>query len=294
MEGSELDKVEVPDIRKAGDPELARSKESAHVYGESNTVCATEKRSDGADFDPRDLMIDVGSGLALLWAENTTLRWCIDKSSLRLFPDRTEGEKYTVTLMNDAIRQWGVASPVKFQQVFESDVWDFRVRYASAPDCDSNGCVLASAYFPDAGQHDLVIYPTLIESKNHNYNVNVMVHELGHIFGLRHYFAASREAWRASAVFGKHEEVSIMNYGTKSVLTSTDLSDLKTLYELCRSGKMRDIAGYPVVFVHPFSTHIAAARMSADQGGSSMGGVHSFRESDGSDVMTLGSIKTNF
>ena len=41
-----------------------------------------------------------------------------------------------------------------------------------------------------------------------------------------------------SQVFGAHKPFSIMNYGSKSVLTPRDRSDLKRLYQLAWKGKL--------------------------------------------------------
>ena len=56
--------------------------------------------------------------------------------------------------------------------------------------------------------------------------VDTFIHEIGHIFGLRHFFAnVSETAW-PSEIFGRHENFSIMNYGALSELTDADKDDL--------------------------------------------------------------------
>jgi hypothetical protein len=47
-----------------------------------------------------------------------------------------------------------------------------------------NGCVLASAFFPDAGRHELVIYPRMF-AQNRKEPVDTLIHEIGHTFKLR-------------------------------------------------------------------------------------------------------------
>ena len=81
-----------------------------------------------------------------------------------------------------------------------------------------NGYVLASAFFPDAGRHELVIYPKMF-SQSRREQVDTLIHEVGHIFGLRHFFANIRETAWPSQVFGTHKPFSIMNYGHQSELT---------------------------------------------------------------------------
>jgi hypothetical protein len=42
--------------------------------------------------------------------------------------------------------------------------------------------------------------------------VDTLTHEIGHIFGLRHFFADVRESAFPSEVFGEHRPFSIMNF----------------------------------------------------------------------------------
>jgi hypothetical protein len=84
--------------------------------------------------------------------------------------------------------------------------------------------------------------------------VETLVHEIGHIFGLRHFFAnVSETAW-PSQIFGTHKPFSIMNYGSESVLTAEDRFDLKRLYQLVWSGELTQINGTPIKLVKAFHT----------------------------------------
>jgi hypothetical protein len=73
--------------------------------------------------------------------------------------------------------------------------------------------------------------------------METMEHEIGHIFGLRHFFANISEKEWSSELFGTDSAFSIMNYGDKSKLTADDIKDLKILYELVWSGKLTEING---------------------------------------------------
>jgi predicted Zn-dependent protease len=75
-------------------------------------------------------------------------------------------------------------------------------------DCDANGCVLASAFFPDAGRHELVIYPKMF-TQTHEEQVETMTHEIGHIFGLRHFFANITETAWPSQIFGVRRRMDV-------------------------------------------------------------------------------------
>ncbi len=107
------------------------------------------------------------------------------------------------------------------------------------------------AFFPDAGRHELTVYPRMFQESEKE-RVETLEHEIGHVFGLRHFFAQiSEQRWK-SEIFGKHKPFSIMNYGTKSRLTATDKSDLKRLYHLVWSGTLSQINGTPIRLVRPF------------------------------------------
>lgn len=65
------------------------------------------------------------------------------------------------------------------------DRWDFEIVVGHANDCDRNGCVLASAFIPDAGRHELTIFPKMFDQAREE-QVETLIHEIGHVFGLRH------------------------------------------------------------------------------------------------------------
>ena len=81
-----------------------------------------------------------------------------------------------------------------------------------------------------------------------------IAHEIGHIFGLRHFFAQVNESAWPAEVFGEHEKFSIMNYGANSVMTSDDKDDLRRLYQMAWAGQLTHINGTPIQLVKPFHT----------------------------------------
>lgn len=228
------------------------SNPDVHVYNEK-VVCVTNRRGFATpeNRSAAEIVVDANEGFVPLWDRNVILRWQFDDVSMEYFDDPNAAIAGIRELMGEAILAWGDASPVKFK---ESDgIWDFRVEMRDADRCNDRGCVLASAFFPDTGHNRLVLYPELFE-QSHKEQVETMIHEIGHIFGLRHFFANISETWRASEIFGTHSEFSIMNYGHKSVLTETDKSDLKKLYQLAWSGQLTDINGTPIRLVRPLSS----------------------------------------
>lgn len=170
---------------------------------------------------------------------------------MSVFQDTGAAKTAIEELLGKALLAWGDAVPVQLAK--RDDAWDFEIVVREADRCSINGCVLASAFFPDAGRHEFVIYPKMF-TQSEKEQVDTFIHELGHTFGLRHFFAnVSETAW-PSEVFGEHQPFSIMNYGGQSELTDDDKSDLKRLYQAAWSGKLTKINGTPIQHVKPFHT----------------------------------------
>lgn len=134
-----------------------------------------------------------------------------------------------------------------------SDPWDFEIVVSAQDNCNAVGCTLARAFFPDSGQHDLVVFPRMFGQVRAE-QVETMAHELGHVFGLRHFFANVSETAFPSEVFGTHNRFTIMNYGADSTLTETDRADLTALYQAVRAGSLIQINGTPVRLFRPYSS----------------------------------------
>jgi Matrixin len=234
-------------------PNSTKGAESeVHVFGDK-VVCDTEPRGHATPRgrSPLEIVVDASEGFIPLWAKNTTLRWRFRESSMRQFRNPTAAKAAIRRLFGEALLEWGDAAPVKFAE--RNDAWDFEIVMRRSDDCDANGCVLASAFFPDAGRHQLLLYPKMF-TDSHSEQVETLVHEIGHVFGLRHFFANISETEFPSEIFGVHRAFSIMNYGNKSRLTPDDKADLKRLYQLAWSGQLTQINGTPIRFVRPFHT----------------------------------------
>jgi hypothetical protein len=251
-------------LRDAG--EASRAVEPRlHVYG-PGAVCDTEARGSAAprNLSRLELVVDATEGFVPLWAEHTTLRWRFQQRSLESFAEPAVAAEALTRLLGLAILGWGAAAPVRFTR--DDDAWDFEVSVRDVDRCSPAGCVLARAFFPDAGRHELVIYPRLF-GQTEEERVETLVHELGHVFGLRHFFALVREqAWPAE-VFGRHEPFTIMNYGSESRLTDADLADLAVLYQEAWSGRLTEVNGTPIRLVRSFNASGAdSARLVAMSG----------------------------
>ncbi|MBS1831048.1 MAG: matrixin family metalloprotease [Acidobacteria bacterium] len=222
------------------------------MYGKGH-VCKTDSRgaaTPGGN-SPLSLILEATEGFIPLWARNSLLRWRFQDRSMALFENPNAARNEIRGLLADALLQWGDSAPVRFKEV--EDAWDFEFAVQQSDSCSRNGCVLAAAFFPDAGRHQLELYPMMFEQSREE-QVETMLHELGHVFGLRHFFAQITETRWRSEVFGDHSPFTIMNYGENSKLTEVDKQDLKRLYQLAWSGELSDINGTPIRFVNPHHT----------------------------------------
>lgn len=196
-----------------------------------------------------EIVVDASGGFIPLWEAGVTLNWRFREASFQRFSDPAAAKAAIERLFATALIAWGDAVPVRFTK---SDyLWDFEIAVEQADNCSTAGCTLARAFFPDSGRHDLIIFPKMFKQSPED-QVEIMAHEIGHIFGLRHFFAlTSEKAWPA-LVFGEHRPFSIMNYGDNCQLTAQDRFDLKQLYSLAWSRKMKEINGTPIRLVRPY------------------------------------------
>lgn len=230
-----------------------RSKDSIHIYGAGKILCITEDATPppGDEQTVDDIVIGLGGHIPL-WAKGTTLRWRFRTSSFEKYVDPGAAMQAIQALLEDAVSAWGSAAPVTF--VYDNESWDFEVAMRSQDDCNAWGCVLASAFFPDSGRHSLDIFPKMLEQSRQE-RLETMIHELGHVFGLRHYFAPTHETFLGSEVFGEHTPFTIMNYGAESVLTDNDRADLDRLYAWAWSTPRPELNGKAVKLFEPY--HVA-------------------------------------
>jgi hypothetical protein len=226
-----------------------------HIYGKGQkNLCVTDSRGFQTykDRDPSELRVDARNGFIPLWDRGVTLRYRFNESSIQSYFENPEEAKAEIKkLFGEAVEAWGDACPVDFKHT--EDQADFEITMMQATDCNIYGCVLASAFFPDSGRHHLRLYPTLFDQIRSE-QIETLCHEIGHVFGLRHFFANIKEVDAPSRLFGSDNEYSIMNYGEKSVLTEKDKSDLKKLYTLAWDGELVAIDKAPIKLFQPYSS----------------------------------------
>jgi hypothetical protein len=224
----------------------ALAKRHDHKIGEK-FICRTDYRP--RKRSPFEIQVNVTEGFIPLWDENLVLRWRFNELSLSVFRNSDALKKKIRNLLNAAIAAWGDAAPIRFSE--HSDNSDFEIVVEKNADCSAQGCTLAQAFFPDSGRHHLYLFPTMFEQVEKE-QVDTLTHELGHVFGLRHFFAADSETGFPSRLFGRDNPISIMNYGAKSELTDADRQDLRILYKNAWNKTLTNINKTPIKLVRPF------------------------------------------
>ncbi|WP_396158898.1 matrixin family metalloprotease [Flavobacterium sp.] len=223
--------------------------EQLHIYN-NHVICVTDSKGYALpkNRDLKEIRVDASNGFIPLWEQGVTLNWRFEKSFGSYFKNPDVAKAGIRGLFGEAILAWKDACPIKFHE--DNDVWDFEIAMHQQ-DCNPSGCVLASAFFPSPGQNTFYIYPTMFKQSREE-QVETIEHEIGHIFGLRHFFAnISEKEWK-SELFGSDNPFSIMNYGDKSKLTDSDIDDLKTLYQLVWSGQLKEINGTEIRLFTPY------------------------------------------
>lgn len=245
-------------VKKAKNPDFQLitnsflpDKSRLHIYNK-HVICITDSKgySQPDNKNPMELRLDATNGIIPMWHQNVTLNWRFSKSFGSYFKKPEEAKQGIRNLLAKAITAWQDSCPVKFHE--DNDVWDFEIAMHQE-DCDSSGCVLASAFFPGPGQNTFYIYPTMFQ-QDEKEQIETLEHEIGHVFGLRHFFA-NLETGYPSVLFGTDNALSIMNYGPKSTLTAIDIQDLKTLYTLVWSGQLTEINGTKIELFKPYHTY---------------------------------------
>lgn len=240
-------------LRPQDHPEAVPDSAEAHIYNK-DVRCVTDSRGyeTHRNRSPLEIRVDATDGFIPLWAQGVRLRYRFQERSFQqYFADPQAAKTEIIRLFGAALEEWGDAAPVSF--TYDENASDFEFVMLRSADCNSNGCVLASAFFPDGGRHELQMYPTMFEQSTEE-QIETFIHETGHIFGLRHFFANISETTWPSRLFGTDSPFSIMNYGARSTLTEADRFDLTRLYQAAWSGELTEIDGAPIRLMQPYNS----------------------------------------
>jgi hypothetical protein len=245
-----LDSVDTLMELKSDDIYLDTTGANIHKL-KDGVICNTEPIASVPS--PASLVLDATDGFIPLWAHGSVLHWRFNFQSLDQYVKAEELKEVFRQLFARAIIKWDEASPIRFKEVSETP--DFEVYIEKFDRCTPSGCTLANAFFPGPGHEKLFVYPKMFKQSTKE-QVDSLAHEIGHIYGLRHFFASEKEKMFPSEVFGDHDPFTIMNYGTLSELTDQDKSDLATLYTSVWAGSIYEINRTPIKLFSPYHVNL--------------------------------------
>jgi hypothetical protein len=243
---SESPMVDDPFQRRSSQDPFAIDKSKIYEF-KNKFICSTDSRGYASPKNrtPNELVLDASHRFIPLWKKNQVLMYSFNLKSLTYFRDVTSAKLGIQEIFQKAILEWGDAAPIKFTEAQPNDGWDFEFYMNSNDDCESGGCVLAKSFFPGAGSQQLVLFPQFF-AQSRTEQIKTLTHEIGHIFGLRHFFANLRETHWAYVTFGRQLEMTIMEYGSNCKLTEIDKLDLKDLYQKVWLREVTDINKTPI------------------------------------------------
>ena len=232
------------------DPFKISGQDEARVTGLNRPVvkCNTELKVPPGTRPNTRILLDVNRNSIPIWDQNMTLHWRFRQDTFLRYDDPESAMERVRDLLAMTLKAWGKAVPVKF--IEKNDRWDFEIYIMPENECDDDGCYLATAFFPNSERNELALYPKLFRYSERE-QLLTLQHELGHIFGLRHFFARKEEGEDPSVTFGKNSAFTIMNYGGLSKLTKADRDDLAELYTRVWSGELTKFRGKKFKLVRP-------------------------------------------
>ncbi|GAB1317071.1 hypothetical protein MFIFM68171_07281 [Madurella fahalii] len=202
------------------------------------------------------------SGQCLLprWKSGSVVSFTIDKES---FPDDSKAH-IVGRALDTAVDDWNNRHiGIRFKRAADGEHAVFTVTYEdnNEPWTPHQGTVTyAIAFFPNSGRRVLRIFNTALDARSHDVSdtesreflANVMRHELGHVLGLRHENAESKEKYDPSVELTPLNKASIMATGFTSgdrvEIQESDVIALKMLYKLKAGSTFR---GFKVKVVDP-------------------------------------------
>jgi len=128
--------------------------------------------------------------------------------------------------LNEAAIQWNSLNiGVTFKWVSKLEDAAFVLAYGG-----DGGSVLARAFFPNSNDlNTLFVYQRAFDTGISPYQTNIFLHELGHVLGLRHEFAAQEGG---AVPFGPANPLSVMSYTFPPNIRDSDETSTRAFYNL--------------------------------------------------------------
>jgi Ca2+-transporting ATPase len=179
------------------------------------------------------------------WKPGSTVTFTVIKAS---FPSR-KWASFAKRALVEAAEDWNAREVgIRFQLVRQSEHAVFALKYYRAP-----SDYLADAFAPDSRNRTLYIFNTPLQREYWPHLTNIFRHELGHVLGLRHEDAATREPEIPSVELTPANTLSIMNFYSDLEhfgRCSIQESDVMAIRNLCSLSE-KTFKGFEVITVDP-------------------------------------------
>lgn len=197
---------------------------SSLAVPQSKYGCATQKKlpvPPANMSDPLGMYIGMG-GKIPRWKKGQVIKFATLAAG---YPTESHAI-FSAYKLNEAALQWNSLDiGVTFQWVSKLEDAAFVLAYGG-----DEGSVLARAFFPNSDDlSTLFVYQKAFEPTYSPYQTNIFLHELGHVLGLRHEFAAQEGG---AVQFGPPNPRSIMSYTFPPNIRDSDETTVKAFYDM--------------------------------------------------------------
>lgn len=190
------------------------------------------------------LFLGVMKGSIVLWESGSSINWIARMDG---YPSRKHAME-AATATYKATQRWNdvLKGRLKFRYVTKFDDACFELCYGG-----DRGGVMASAFFPDQYENSLnklKVFAGLYKKPQRPYMMNTMLHELGHVLGLRHehshsgvpgWLPAEDQANGAESVmWGVRNPRSVMAYYAGQNIQPSDIDAITEAYDDLTDGKV--------------------------------------------------------
>lgn len=171
------------------------------------------------------------------WKAGSVIKWVLSTDNFESPEDASYAEEQLVK----ATETWNdMKLGVIFLQVDEAKSAVFVLRYSG-----DNGTTLADAFFPSSKlSNELNVYSRAFEGDTRGDLDKVFQHELGHVLGLRHEFAAEEGDF---VLFGEENPSSVMAYNWPPQITAQDIKETQDFYAWNKPEISSEANSYTVV-----------------------------------------------
>ena len=171
----------------------------------------------------------------------TILKWFLDTQR---FPSSGEAA-FAENAFNQAVKEWNaVAFGVNVEQTLDRREANFNLVYRKNTPNDRG--IYARAFMPHEADTDVKVFTYGLDQSRRYRLKNVFLHELGHVFGLRHEFAIHAEGNGAEQFMSRNRK-SVMAYNKIPIIQETDKEGIRAFYKLPKGYLIRQslVTDYP-------------------------------------------------